>query len=589
MLDPTTGLAESTGGMTDATTSERPDDVLRSLARRWAHAAGPNGLAGVDADRVLDHLNDLLTRLRAAAGSTPVDAATARDIGARLAGGPLGHLRSVLDDSIPFLADAAPGDIDRRRWTTATAHAVAGFVSAVEDRDGQVRPEHADRRRGRDPVTGLLSGAAFEEHMTARLASADGAHVGVLVVDVDGGDEDTGRHGVAADDELLAAVAGRLRSIAGVGGHTVGRLTGNDFALGGGLCTESADALAERVIGSLTMPFALSSGPAMIDAHVGIVTTTSCGFRSGAQLVTHAYQALGEAKDAGGSRYASRQAELATEHDHPRPDVMRRLTTARALRTAATDGSLALHYQPIVAPATGEVAAFEALLRWCHLGVLRDPAYFIDVAESSALIVEIGNWVIERAIADLADLIAAAPDSTVAVSVNVSPRQLLAPRLADVVAAALAEYDVPPSRLWIELTETGLITDTDRTEQTLTALDGLGVRVCLDDFGTGYSALSNLSNFPIGVVKIDRTFIAAADAPDTTSGRRRHDVVASIQAMADTLGVATVAEGVESDAAHLRVLELGCDYAQGWRYGRPTPAAVAFSGIVAGAAVGLRG
>ncbi len=253
-----------------------------------------------------------------------------------------------------------------------------------------------------------------------------------------------------------------------------------------------------------------------------------------------------------------------------RPDAdPRHAEIADALRTATTDGSLALYYQPIIVPATGELVAFEALLRWRHGGALRNPSYFMEIAEQShPLITDIGRWVIEQAIADMAHHMVVHPDSDVTVSVNVSPRQSAGIGLADFVAGTLAAYGVPASKLWIELTETALVIDTADTQQALAALQTLGVRLCLDDFGTGYSALSDLSTYPIGIVKIDRLFIAdfpAGAAPE----RRRHDVGASIQTMASELGLATVAEGVETEAAHRRVVALGCDYAQGWWYARP--------------------
>ncbi len=258
-----------------------------------------------------------------------------------------------------------------------------------------------------------------------------------------------------------------------------------------------------------------------------------------------------------------------------RAEAAEQMRIAGDLRDAVNDGTLELEYQPIVDVTAGRPAAYEALLRWRNQGVLRPPAYFLETAERTGMIVEIGYWVLDAALAQLARVHAMRGDTDLAMSVNVSAQQLQAPGFGRRVLAALDARGIPPSTLWLELTETALISDVGNAQRALRPLAERGVRITLDDFGVGYSALSNLSNFPISILKIDKSFTEYLTASDLGSEKSRV-IIASIVDMAFRLGIDVVVEGVETLELDGAVRATYARYAQGWLYGHPEHAETAF-------------
>jgi EAL domain-containing protein (putative c-di-GMP-specific phosphodiesterase class I) len=278
-------------------------------------------------------------------------------------------------------------------------------------------------------------------------------------------------------------------------------------------------------------------------------------------LVAEADLALIHAKRAGKARVqvfdACLGSTLRARHRHE--DEVRRAVDA---------GRFALHYQPIADLRTGRLHAVEALVRWVHpeRGVL-PPATFIEVAERLDLIAEIGRWVIERACRDHVAWSRDGDGQPVpSISVNVSSREIGSARLAGDVAAILERTGCSGAALCFELTETGIVEDPATALDTMRALKGLGCRVALDDFGKGFSSLSQLTNFPVDVIKLDRLFVA-----DIETSARSAALVAAVRSMAEALELTLVAEGVECEGQRRRLLELGCHIGQGYLLARPAP------------------
>jgi EAL domain-containing protein (putative c-di-GMP-specific phosphodiesterase class I) len=230
-----------------------------------------------------------------------------------------------------------------------------------------------------------------------------------------------------------------------------------------------------------------------------------------------------------------------------------------------------LHYQPLVALSTGDLVGFEALVRWEHpeRGLV-PPDAFLPLAEASGLIVPIGRWVLGEATRQLAAWTAeGSASSSLVVHVNLSARELAEPDLVQAIASAVEQAGIDPHRLCIEVTETGLIEDFERSAATLAALRELGVGMALDDFGTGYSSLSYLERFPVGQLKLDRSFVRGLD------GQSKQAIVSAVATMAAALHLPAVAEGIETQEQLEQLRGLGYTLGQGYLFGRPLPAALA--------------
>ncbi|HST49944.1 bifunctional diguanylate cyclase/phosphodiesterase [Jatrophihabitans sp.] len=449
-------------------------------------------------------------------------------------------------------------------------------ISLIEDITARKRAEAALTHQAlHDGLTGLANRTLLLDRLEHGLvASARTGHgVGVAYLDLDGFKQVNDGAGHAAGDELLVQVASRLGASVRPG-DTVGRLGGDEFAI---ICTDlTADsdlsAVAERVLNALREPFLLPSGTFTISASIGLATAE--GHSTGEQLLAAADTAMYTAKRAGRDRVTVTDPQLqarAARSSRLRPQ----------LETALSQDELVMYGQPVLDLRSGRIVAVETLLRWNHprRGVL-GPGEFLDVAESSALMIPIGRRVLRescRMAASWADQLGErAPD----VHVNISGRQLETGHLIDDVLAALAEYQVPPTRLVLELTETHMPLIADSLRKDLSTLRELGIRIAIDDLGTGYSSLTRITELPVDMLKIDVRFIAGLG---TDSGCTA--VVAAILEIGKTLELAVVAEGVETAAQARLLTQYGCSTAQGYLYSRARPEAdLAFhlAGVAAG-------
>ena len=420
-----------------------------------------------------------------------------------------------------------------------------------------------------DSLTGLANRFQMSQTLEKILGALnpDYRACAVFLLDLDRFKQVNDTMGHPVGDALLKQVAERLEWTVGDAGR-VGRLGGDEFKviLPGRFAREDLAGLATRIIENLSQPYVIESNRVVIGASVGIALSPDDGVTSEA-LIRNADLALYAAKDGGRGRYHFYAADLHL-------DAEERRQLEADLRTALSEGGLELYYQPVVRTTTEKITGFEALLRWTHprLGPL-SPTKFVPIAEETGLIAQIGEWALRTACRDLA----AWPDD-VRVAVNVSPLQFANPALPSIVMQALAQAQVAPSRLELEITESVFLNDDAQTEAMFAALKRVGVRLALDDFGTGYSSLGYLKQAPFDKIKIDRSFVSGA----TRKGSRNGAIIASIVSLAEALGMETTAEGVETLDELDLVRALGCSHVQGYIYEKPLTAQAASARLAAG-------
>ncbi len=416
-----------------------------------------------------------------------------------------------------------------------------------------------------DPLTGLPNRTVLLERINDLLGNSwsQDQHPTLFFVDLDRFKNINDSLGHSAGDEVLVTVARRLTN-AVPEGTMVARLSGDEYVV---LDTTSkspgaALALAERMLAVFREPLPLSQGDVFVTASIGVASISATSSTSPEDLVRHADTAMYRAKDAGRNCLA-----VYDESMHER--VAHRLAVETALHRALDRRELRLFHQPILDLQSGDVVGFEALMRWQQRdGTIVSPAEFIPIAEDTGTIIPIGSWALLEALSQLRRWIddgVCSPGATM--SVNVSPRQLSDSNFPAIVSEALTRSGVSAQLLWLEVTESVMISEPELALATLRRLRSLGVRVALDDFGTGYSSLSLLQKFPLQRIKIDRAFVhGVADNPNDRS------LVRTIIAMGRSLGLDMVAEGVES-VHQLQVLsDLGCTKAQGFLISHPVPA-----------------
>jgi diguanylate cyclase (GGDEF)-like protein/PAS domain S-box-containing protein len=444
-------------------------------------------------------------------------------------------------------------------WS-GSAHGDHWYASA-KDVTEWLRLEH---RVGRDPLTGLHNREVFTDELTRALArhGRSNLHLGVLFIDIDSFKGINDSIGHEAGDHLLAESARRLREAVRAG-DVVGRLGGDEFAILLELLESDyeAVAVARRVLQGFGKPFDLGSGGSVsVSASVGLATAHDAQ-KPADRLIREADIAMYRAKATGRNRFAIFDTPL-------RVAVDRRLTVERDLRNALARNEFAVFYQPVVSLNDGKVVSCEALLRWTHheWGLI-SPQEFIPLAEENGLIVQIGAWVLETALAQVAAW--RADGHEVDVSVNISPRQLTE-NVAAMVAAQLEIAAVAPEVLCLEVTETAVLSDPLGAAARLAELRALGVRIAFDDFGTGYSSLRHLSQLPVDVIKLDRTFV---NALNLEGPRRDRAILIAVTAAARELGVSVIAEGVEDVEQLAELQRAGCSYAQGFLFADARPAA----------------
>jgi diguanylate cyclase (GGDEF)-like protein len=408
-----------------------------------------------------------------------------------------------------------------------------------------------------DTLTKLGNLLMFHERLAKWLADRDAVGEEAAVVTVDLSrfkaiNESLGRH---TGDELLGAVADRIRSAVGRG-DIVARLGGDKFAIlqTGQTQPGSAAVLARRLIEQIGRSYLIEGQLINTAASVGIVLLPSGG-SDGAQVLKNADLALHHAKSGGQGTY--RFFETAMDEE-----MQSRRKLEADLRRALTQREFALVYQPQFDLKSNAITGFEALLRWqCPTRGLVSPLEFIPVAEETGIIIPIGEWVLRTACWE-----AAKWPGAHTVAVNVSAVQFASPDLVPAILSALKESGLDPRRLELEVTESVLLDVRGTALSMLQGLREIGVRVSLDDFGTGYSSLGYLRSFPFDKIKIDQSFVRSASGDAV--GR---SIVRVIASLGQSLGMATVAEGVETEEQMARVVSDGCTDIQGYLISRPLP------------------
>ena len=414
-----------------------------------------------------------------------------------------------------------------------------------------------------DPLTGLYNRALLLDRASAALAAhgPSSGKVGMLLLDLDHFKVVNDSLGHDAGDRVLTTIAPRLAG-AIEPADTLARIGGDEFVV---LCVDLANPLdavdrAGRLAEALATPLEIAGAPYVAAASIGVAVAAAPG-ADAAGLLRDADAAMNRAKGAGRNRIEIFDRSI-------RYEALRRLQLEHDLRAAIADDGLLLEYQPVVDTATGTPVALEALVRWEHPVRGRiGPDEFIPLAEQTGLVVELGDWVLRTALAHLAQWqLVHLCDPPLKVSVNVSGHQLAVPGFAGRVAELLRATPVAPGSLGIEITESVII-DVKVAHETLEVLRSLGVDVLLDDFGTGYSSLAYLEQFPIDVLKIDRSFVVRLD-----EGTERAVVLEAIFAMARALHLDVIAEGVESPEQIVKLRAFGCRWVQGFAVSRPLPA-----------------
>jgi diguanylate cyclase (GGDEF)-like protein len=412
-----------------------------------------------------------------------------------------------------------------------------------------------------DPLTNLANRNLFRQRTDQLLDRPPERLLAVLLLDIGGVDAVNDALGHAVGDRLLMQVAERLLECAGEGA-TVARPGGNEFAI---LLHDingepDAIAVARSLRDGLAEPFDVDGRLLTVGTTIGIVVAQGSQGTVDA-LLRDADVALHEANARGRGNYACFEGTMHTA-------AVERLEIEADLRRALDGNQLSLHYQPIAGLRSGTVHCVEALLRWVHptRGFV-SPATFIPVAETTGLIVAVGEWVLREACRQAREWHRRHPDiPPVAVAVNISGIQLQLPHFSDTVGAVLAETGLAPDRLMIEMTESQIMENIDAILGNLRAMQDMGVRLSIDDFGTGYSSLARLRTLPVDELKIDRSFVQEIDETGEEG-----PLVAAIVAMAHSLDLHVVGEGVETADQLAALIEAGCDRAQGYLLGRPAP------------------
>ena len=461
-----------------------------------------------------------------------------------------------------------------RATSLVADEAVAGVIVTLNDIDARKRAEvELEHQAFHDGLTGLANRLLLRdriEHALARAARTNDS-VALLFCDLDGfkGVNDTLGHD--AGDELLCVAATRLHAIARAG-DTVARLGGDELAVlleGDGVDPGWARATAVRLREALSGPVMIAGTPMVVTASIGIALCSAApGERrriSAEELVREADVAMYNAKTNGRNRESLYESGMSV-------GTVNQPSLVRDILSGIERNEFFLQYQPIVNLDTERLVGFEALVRWQHpeRGVV-PPGEFIPAAEDTMVIVDLGRWVLREACAAAAQW-PASEGQPLTVAVNVSARQFETDAIVADVLEALARSGLAPGRLVVELTESTLVSNPDAVSFRLAQLKKLGVKVAIDDFGTGYSSLSYLRRFPVDVLKVDRSFIETIH--DAT---RVPAIVRGLLDLARTLGLETVAEGIERDEQRIALVHEGCTKGQGFLFARPLDAAMAMA------------
>ena len=454
------------------------------------------------------------------------------------------------------------------RWFAARATAgrdsegnIVKWFGTNTDIDGQRQSEaKLNYYAKHDPLTDLPNRVEFMTHLQAAIERAndhESAKFAVLFLDLDRFKVINDSLGHMVGDKLLKQIATRLRTYIRPG-DIVARLGGDEFTIllnrTGGI--SDVEMVAERLQRNLSTPFEIDGYEVFTSASIGIIVSDEI-IRKPEDFLRDADSAMYRAKEAGKARY-----EIFDREMHARS--LNQLEIETDLRHAVENQQFEIFYQPIVKLQSPSIREFEALIRWRHpkRGLL-EPDEFISVAEETGMIVPIGGWILKEACRQVAKWQSkyAFP---LAVSVNLSARQLLYPNFIPQVTEILAETGLNSRHLKLEVTESTVMEDGEKSLRVLRDLNALGISLSTDDFGTGYSSLSYLQQYPFDRLKIDRSFVLKMDTDPKSAA-----IVKTILALGENLGLEVVAEGIETER-HCEMLKaLGCSYGQGYLFSRP--------------------
>lgn len=569
------------------TSSTRDGVADTTLLDLLPHPAFAVAVDGDDMFRFI-YTNDAYRRLLgddacvARVVSTAHDTTTANDAGT----GDLAHVvpANALVAHVRAFARAAregrPISFEAEWGSSIPNRRVAVDVTPLVDADGvceqlvgaaydvsehrRIEAELAHRTR-HDPLTELPNRVMLVEWLQSAIAScAEGAHVGLVLLDIDHFKVVNDSLGHEAGDELLAIAASRISRVLRAGDR-LARLGGDELAVVCHNVTQVVDVLtlARRLRATFDEPFALGDDEVFLGASVGVIVSEGAD-DTATRLLRDADVAVFSAKELGRGR-----VELFDETMRDR--AVRRLEIESCLRRALVRGEFRVHYQPIVDFSRSEMIGVEALVRWEHpeLGLL-EPADFLEIAEETGLIVPMGAWVLHEACSQTARWCAELPhESPLSISVNLSARQLTDPELVSIVESALSATRLDPALLTLEINETVLVEHRDVATDVLRQLAEIGVRIGIDDFGTGQSSLAHLHKLSVHTLKIDRSLIEGL-------GRHTQDtaIVSAIVGLGHALDFTVTAEGVEDDMQLYTLHQLGCDLGQGYYFARPQPGQV---------------
>ncbi|SDR21305.1 EAL domain-containing protein [Pseudovibrio sp. Tun.PSC04-5.I4] len=433
-----------------------------------------------------------------------------------------------------------------------------GWVAIFEDITERQRiSDHLSYLATHDTLTKLpnrlLMNERLQEMKQAALAQSES--FGILWMDLDEFKTINDSLGHTVGDKLLCHIARILREKV-TNKEMIARLGGDEFAILSKLpaSREDLEKIAQEVLKIVAAPCFLEGHEIVVGASLGIAMFSK-EQQDVDELIRFADLALYQAKNDGRNTYRFFESDMAAK-------IKQRQTLITDLYKATANRDLEVYFQPQVILETGEISGFEALLRWNHprYGFI-SPFEFIPLAEETGLILEIGAWVLDEACS-----LAAGWPKCVNLAVNLSPRQIYYDTLLPVVDEVLARTGLDPGRLELEVTETVLLADHLRVRQTLAKLQQIGVKISMDDFGTGYSSLSTLRRFPFDRIKVDRSFVMSMDQDEDA-----RFIVNSVIELANRLGIATTAEGVESKEIAEQLKAVGCTEAQGYYFGKPAP------------------
>jgi diguanylate cyclase (GGDEF)-like protein len=446
-----------------------------------------------------------------------------------------------------------------RKWKREDVRTLGAVASLFAQLQARVAAEEKLRYLAEhDDLTGLHNRRSLIAHLADRLAAGCPGPVAVLYLDLDRLKLINDYFGHATGDFYLRVFAERLQaSMRGLG--TVGRIGGDEFLVipDRAMLTESAESLAHRLQTTLRSP--LKIGDAVIAPSVSIgLAAGRPGRDDTADLLRRADEAALTAKRAGGNQVAVCTDDISR-------DVVFRNDVELHLQEGIDSDALLLHYLPEVDLLTGVILGTEALVRWQHptRGLLL-PDSFIGVAESANLDGELGRWVMRSACTEFSRWRSRGVGGDVTLRINVSPRQLVIPDFDRTVAETIDEFGINADSVCLEITERALVGDIETTRRTLAKLKDVGVQIAIDDFGTGYAVLSHLKSLPVDTLKIDAGFVR-----DLGTNANDLAIVRSILVLAEAFGLQLVAEGVETPAAALTLIEHGCHRAQGFLFSRP--------------------